>query len=50
VGRRLPRRTTVVVLSPEPGPSLIHEMERLRRKGSDVLHLSTANGATGVGP
>lgn len=40
VGRRLTRRTTVVVLSPRPGPSLIHEMERLRRRGSDVIHLS----------
>ena len=34
VGRRLTRRTTVVVLSANPGPSLIHEMERLRRRGS----------------
>ena len=39
VGRRLTRRTTVVVLSPSPGPALRHEMERLRRKGSDVVHL-----------
>jgi uncharacterized protein (DUF58 family) len=40
VGRRLTRRTTIVVLSPHPGPSLRHEMERLRRKGSDVILLS----------
>lgn len=40
VGRRLTRRTTIVVLSPHPGPSLRHEMERLRRKGSDVVLLS----------
>ena len=39
VGRRLTRRTTVVVLSANPGPSLTHEMERLRRRGSDVLHV-----------
>ena len=44
VGRRLTRRTTVVVLSPHPGPSLVHEMERLRRKGSDVVHLDTTPG------
>ncbi len=42
VGRRLTRRTTVVVLSPTPGPSLIHEMERLRRRGSDVIHVVPA--------
>jgi uncharacterized protein (DUF58 family) len=40
IGRRLTRRTTVVVLSPTPGPSLTHEMERLRRRGSDVIHVS----------
>jgi uncharacterized protein (DUF58 family) len=43
VGRRLTRRTTVVVLSNRPGPSLAHEMERLRRRGSDVLHVSPAD-------
>jgi uncharacterized protein (DUF58 family) len=40
VGRRLVRRTTVVVVSPRPGPALAHEMEVLRRKGYDVIHLS----------
>ena len=40
VGRRLTPRTTVVVLSPRPGPSLEHEMERLRHKGSEVVHVS----------
>ncbi len=40
VGRHLTRRTTVVVLSPRPGPSLLHEMERLRRRGADVISLS----------
>ena len=40
VGRRLTRRTTVVVLSSNPGPSLTREMERLRRRGSDVIHVA----------
>ena len=40
VGRRLTRRTTVVVLSASPGPALTHEMERLRRRGSDVIHVA----------
>jgi len=40
IGRRLTRRTTVVVLSPRPGPALRQEMERLRRKGSDVIALA----------
>jgi len=40
IGRRLTRRTTVVVLSPHPGPALLHEMERLRRRGSDVIAVS----------
>ncbi len=43
VGRRLSRRTTVVVLSSGPGPSLVHEMERLRRRGADVIHVSPAD-------
>ena len=49
VGRRLTRRTTVVVLSANPGPSLTHEMERLRRRGSDVLHVvpSAERGTSG---
>jgi uncharacterized protein (DUF58 family) len=40
IGRRLVRRTTVVVLSPRAGPSLRHEMEILRGRGSDVVCLS----------
>jgi uncharacterized protein (DUF58 family) len=40
LGRRLVRRTTVIVVSPRPGPSLLHEMEVLRLRGCDVLHLS----------
>ena len=40
VGRRLVRRTTVIVVSPRPGVGLAHEMEVLRRRGCDVIHLS----------
>ena len=40
VGRRLVRRTTVIVVSPSPGAALSHEMEVLRRRGCDVIHLS----------
>lgn len=40
IGRRLVRRTTVIVVSPRPGPSLDHEMEVLRLRGCDVIHLS----------
>jgi len=40
LGRRLVRRTTVIVISPRPGPSLTHEMEVLRIRGCDVIHLS----------
>jgi uncharacterized protein (DUF58 family) len=39
-GRRLVQRTTVIVLSPSPGPSLRQEMDVLRRRGCDVIHLS----------
>jgi uncharacterized protein (DUF58 family) len=39
-GRRLVRRTTVIVVSPQPGASLRYEMSVLRRRGSDVIHLS----------
>lgn len=42
VGRHLVRRTTIIVVSPRPGPSLRHEMAVLRRRGSDVIHLSPA--------
>jgi uncharacterized protein (DUF58 family) len=40
VGRRMIRRATVLVLSPEPGPSLLREMEVLRRRGADVVHVA----------
>jgi uncharacterized protein (DUF58 family) len=39
-GRRLVDRTTIIVISPDAGPALRHEMNVLRRRGSDVLHLS----------
>ena len=39
-GRTLVGRTTVVVVSPSPGPSLRQAMGLLRRRGSDVIHLS----------
>jgi hypothetical protein len=42
-GRRLTRRTTVVVLSPSPGPSLLREMEVIRRKGSAVVLLTSSS-------
>jgi uncharacterized protein (DUF58 family) len=44
VGRGLARRTTVVVLSPRPGPGLRREMEVLRRSGADVILLSPGAG------
>jgi hypothetical protein len=40
VGRRLLRRTTFIVVSPRPGPWLVREMEVLRRRGSEVIHVS----------
>jgi uncharacterized protein (DUF58 family) len=43
VGRRLTNRTTIVIVSPRPGPGLIFEMDRLRRKGSDVIHISSTD-------
>jgi hypothetical protein len=33
-------RTTIIVISPDAGPALRHEMNVLRRRGSDVIHLS----------
>ncbi len=42
IGRRLVRRTTVIVVSPRPGPWLLHEMDVLRRRGSSVIHVSPA--------
>jgi uncharacterized protein (DUF58 family) len=40
VGRRLPVRTTVIVISARPGPSLRYEIGVLRRRGCEVVHLS----------
>lgn len=40
VGRRLLRRTTFIVVSPRPGPWLLREMEVLRRRGCEVVHVS----------
>ena len=40
VGRRLARRTTIVVISSNPGPGLEREVEILRRRGSDVMLLT----------
>ncbi len=44
LGRRLVRRTTVIVVSPRPGPWLLHEMDVLRRRGSTVVHVSPLEG------
>ena len=44
IGRRLVRRTTVIVVSPRPGPWLVHEMDVLRRRGSSVIHVSPLEG------
>ena len=45
VARRMARRTTVLVLSPDPGPVLRHEMEVLRRRGADVVHVAPGGAA-----
>ncbi len=47
IGRRLVRRTTVIVVSPRPGPWLVHEMDVLRRRGSSVIHVSPLAGFRG---
>jgi uncharacterized protein (DUF58 family) len=39
-GKSLPRRSSVIVVSPNPGASLRHEIVALRRRGVDVVHLS----------
>jgi uncharacterized protein (DUF58 family) len=39
IGRGLAPRTSVVVVSSQPGPSLRHEMHALRRRGIDVVHI-----------
>jgi uncharacterized protein (DUF58 family) len=46
--RRSPGRTTVIVVSPNPGPALRNEMLALRRRGSDVIHLSPTIDAVGA--
>jgi uncharacterized protein (DUF58 family) len=40
VGRRMGRTGSVVVVSPRPGSWLVHEMENIRRRGAEVLHVS----------
>jgi uncharacterized protein (DUF58 family) len=40
MGRRWGKGTTAVVISPRPGHWLRHEMAVLRRRGTDVVHLS----------
>lgn len=40
VGRRMVRRTTVLVLSTDPGPALLREIAVLRRRGADVVHVA----------
>jgi uncharacterized protein (DUF58 family) len=44
-GRGLGRNVTAVVISPQPGPWLRHELEVLRRRGAEVLHLSPLEAA-----
>jgi hypothetical protein len=39
-GRRLRANTTAVVISPRPGKWLLEEMDVLRRRGANVVHLS----------
>jgi uncharacterized protein (DUF58 family) len=45
-GRRLGRGTSAVVISPRPGLWLRQEMDVLRRRGAQVLHLSPLEAAT----
>jgi uncharacterized protein (DUF58 family) len=40
IGRHMGRTGTVVVVSPRPGPWLLHEMENIRRRGAEVVHVS----------
>jgi uncharacterized protein (DUF58 family) len=40
VGRRMGRTGSVVVISPRPGMWLRHEMENIRRRGAEVVHVS----------
>jgi hypothetical protein len=40
VGRRMGRTGSVVVVSPRPGSWLTHEMENIRRRGAEVIHVS----------
>jgi uncharacterized protein (DUF58 family) len=44
-GRGLGRDSTAVVISPRPGRWLAEEMDVLRRRGAQVLHLSPLTGA-----
>jgi uncharacterized protein (DUF58 family) len=43
--RRLVDRTTVIVISPDPGPSLRQAMDVLRRRGSEVILVSPPRGS-----
>ena len=40
IGRHLTRVSSVVVVSPRPGSWLQHEMENVRRRGAEVVHVS----------
>jgi hypothetical protein len=40
LGRHTGRTSSVVVVSPRPGPWLQHEMENIRRRGAEVVHVS----------
>ena len=44
-GRRLGRDSTALVISPRPGRWLIEEMDVLRRRGAQVVHLSPLKAA-----
>jgi uncharacterized protein (DUF58 family) len=45
-GRGMGRTTTAVVVSPRPGRWLLEEMDVLRRRGAEVVHLSPLEAAT----
>jgi uncharacterized protein (DUF58 family) len=47
-GRQLVQRTTVIVISPSPGDSLLQAMNILRRRGSDVILVGPAGGSAAV--
>jgi uncharacterized protein (DUF58 family) len=47
VGRRWGKGTSAVIISPRPGYWLRHEMAVLRRRGTDVVHLSPLTAVLG---